>query len=167
MRKPPATPPAPRRNASQPVDSPWRRKASTSGPTPTPRPRRNGRTCLNRQGRKPPARSRRRRAQLRTQDRARQRRALEAEARQLAVTIAARLLARIPPQAATAALLEMLDAWLATLPAADLTNLAGAREPLEVATAAALDEAAQAACAAMLRRRLGDGLRLRFVTDPR
>jgi F-type H+-transporting ATPase subunit b len=100
------------------------------------------------------------------QERARQRRALEAEARQLAVTIAARLLARVPPQAATAALLEMLDTWLATLPTADLTSLTGPREPLEVATAAALDASAQAACTAMLRRRLGDGLRARFITDP-
>jgi F-type H+-transporting ATPase subunit b len=97
------------------------------------------------------------------QERLRQRRALEAEARQLAVTIAARLLARLPPQAATAALLEMLDAWLAALPAADLANLA--QGPLEVATAATLDEPAQAACTAMLQRRLGDGLRLRFVAD--
>jgi F-type H+-transporting ATPase subunit b len=100
------------------------------------------------------------------QERVRLRRALEAEARQLAVTIAARLLERIPPQAATAGLLQMLDAWLATLPAAALANLAGTGETLEVATAAALDEPAQTSCAAMLRRRLGDGPRLRFVTDP-
>jgi len=100
------------------------------------------------------------------QERARIRRGLEAEARQLAVTIAARLLARLPPQAATAALLQMLDAWLATLPASVLANLARAGETLEVATAAPLDEPAQEACTTMLRRWLGDGSRLRFVTDP-
>jgi F-type H+-transporting ATPase subunit b len=59
----------------------------------------------------------------------------------------------------------MLDPWLAALPASALANLTGAGNTLEVATAAALDEPAQAACAAMLRRRLGDGPRLRFVTD--
>jgi F-type H+-transporting ATPase subunit b len=124
------------------------------------------RTELLQQARQEAARTQQAAETTLDQERARARRALEAEARQLAVTIAARLLARLPPQAATAALLDMLDAWLATLPAATLASLAGTGETLEVATAAPLDEAAQVSCAAMLRRRLGDGPRLRFMGDP-
>ncbi|HQT75747.1 MAG: hypothetical protein B7Z80_00820 [Rhodospirillales bacterium 20-64-7] len=102
----------------------------------------------------------------RDQDQAQMRRQLEGEARRLAVAIASRLLARIPAQASSAALLQALDTWLAALPAAELRNLASPGETLAVVTAAALDPAAQALCADMLRRRLGDGLSVRFATDP-
>jgi F-type H+-transporting ATPase subunit b len=100
------------------------------------------------------------------QERAQIRRELETEAHRLAVTIASRLLARVPGQASSAALLQALDAWLTTLPVAELHNLATPGETLAVVTPAALDAATQTSCADMLRGRLGDNLSLRFETDP-
>ena len=100
------------------------------------------------------------------QQRGEMRRELEVEARHLAVTIAARLLDRIPAPALNSALLQSLDAWLTTLSPNELNSLAGSGEALEVVTAAALDPAAQATCTDMLRKRFGDLPAPRFVTDP-
>jgi F-type H+-transporting ATPase subunit b len=94
------------------------------------------------------------------------RRELEVEARHLAVTIAARLLDRVPPEALNSALLQSLDAWLTTLLPSELNSLAGPGEALEVVTAAALDPATQATCADMLRKRFGDLPAPRFGIDP-
>jgi len=88
------------------------------------------------------------------------RRELEVEARQLAVTIASRLLGRVPAQAVNAALLESLG----KLSADEWHRLAGPGETLEVVTAASLDAAAQTACTEMVRRRLGCSVH--FGTDP-
>ena len=100
------------------------------------------------------------------QERGQIRRELEEDARRLAVTIATRLLDRIPAQAASIALLQQLEPWLATVPAATLQGLAGPDGTLEVATAAALDADTQASCAGMLRRRLDTAGSFRFTVDP-
>ncbi|HEX2939867.1 MAG TPA: hypothetical protein VHO91_02395 [Rhodopila sp.] len=100
------------------------------------------------------------------QDRARMRRQLEDEASRLAVTIASRLLARIPAQATSVALLQALDAWLVALPATELRNLAEPGDALTVVAAATLDPVVQEMCTDMLRRRLGDNLSIHFETDP-
>jgi F-type H+-transporting ATPase subunit b len=99
-------------------------------------------------------------------DRARMRRELEGEARTLAVTIASRLVDRMPSQALNAALLQSLDTWLGTLPPEKLGALAQANEPLEVVTAARLDDPTQAACRDMLGRSLGGTPTLQFAVDP-
>ena len=96
-------------------------------------------------------------------DRAAQRHALESEARALAVTIAFRLLSRLPGPAATAAMLARLDADLAALPPEQLRALAG---PLDVVSAAPLSAEEQAACAALLARRIDPSLSLHFGVDP-
>jgi len=96
-------------------------------------------------------------------DRAAQRHALESEARALAVTIAFRLLSRLPGAAATAAMLARLDADLAALPPEQLRALAG---PLDVVSAAPLSAEEQAACAALLARRIDPSLSLQFSVDP-
>ena len=63
-------------------------------------------------------------------DRTQMRQDLEREAGTLALTIASRLVSRVPPRALTAALLQSLDAWLATLPSDRLADLAPpARNP--------------------------------------
>jgi F-type H+-transporting ATPase subunit b len=100
------------------------------------------------------------------QQRGQMRRELEVEARQLAVTIASRLLHRVPAEALTAALLQSLDAWLATLSPDELNALAEAGEALEFVSAAPLDTATRAACTEMLRRRFGDLPAPRFAIDP-
>ena len=84
-------------------------------------------------------------------DRAAMRQELDAAARALAVTIAARLLARLPGPAATAAMLDALGAGLAGLPEAELHALAAPGAPLDVVSAAPLNEAEREACAALLR----------------
>jgi F-type H+-transporting ATPase subunit b len=88
------------------------------------------------------------------------RRDLEVEARRLAVSIASRLLGRVPAQAVSAALVEALRA----LPAEEWHPLEGLGEALEVVTAAPLDAVAQAACVDLVRQRLGCDVR--FGTDP-
>jgi len=94
------------------------------------------------------------------------RRELEAEAQRLALTIASRLLGRVPAPALSVALLQSLDTWLAELPADELRAVAHPGDAVEVVTAAPLDAASQAACTEMLGRRLGKGIELRFATDP-
>jgi len=99
------------------------------------------------------------------EERAQMRHELEAEARRLALSIASRLLGRVPAPALSVALLQSLDTWLATLPADELRALARAGEAVEVVTAAPLDTASQAACTEMLGQRLGNGVELRFEVD--
>lgn len=96
-------------------------------------------------------------------DRAAQRSALESQAGELAMTIAFRLLSRLPGPSATAAMLALLDADLAALPPDQLRALAG---PLEVVSAAPLTAEEQAACTALLGRRLDPSLSLHFSVDP-
>jgi len=78
-------------------------------------------------------------------ERAQSQLALEARACTLAVDIARRLLARLPPAAITLAFARMLADDLATLPDAERQDLAAASDQLEVLTAAPLDAASQAA----------------------
>lgn len=99
-------------------------------------------------------------------DRVRLRRELQAEARDLAGTIAARLLARLPGPAATPAILAGLDDLLAALPEDQRRALASGAEPLEVVAAAPMSETDQAACAELLTRRLELAAAPRFRTDP-
>jgi F-type H+-transporting ATPase subunit b len=93
-------------------------------------------------------------------ERGQMRHELQVQARHLAVTIASRLLGRIPAQAVNAALLESLR----SLPGDEWRRLAGPGEALEVVTAVPLDPGAQAACTEMVRQRLG--CPVQFGTDP-
>ncbi len=99
-------------------------------------------------------------------EREQMRRELEKEARHLAVTIASRLLGRVPAPAVNAALLQSLGTWLADLAPHELWPLAQPEEALEVVTATPLDASAQAACMAMLAQRLGRTPTVSFGTDP-
>ncbi len=98
-------------------------------------------------------------------ERAQMRQDLEREAGTLALTIASRLISRMPPRALTAALLQSLDTWLATLPAERLADLAPPGETLEVVTAVPLDPPDQQACIDMLTRRLRRVPAVRFGVD--
>lgn len=91
---------------------------------------------------------------------------LEMEARDLALSIAARLLRRVPAQAVTDALLQSVETWLADLSTDQLRAFAQPQEVLEVVTASPLDGAARAACTKMLSRRIGDMPKPRFSADP-
>jgi len=99
-------------------------------------------------------------------EREQMRQGLEQDARHLAVTMAARLLGRVPPSAVNTALLQSLGTWLADLPPDQLQALAQPEDVLEVVTATPLDAAAQAACVTMLAGRLGHRPTLSFATDP-
>jgi F-type H+-transporting ATPase subunit b len=94
------------------------------------------------------------------QRRGQMRRDLEVEACHLAVAIASRLLARIPPSAVNAALLEALGG----LSVGEWRQLAGPGDSVEVVTTSPLDAATQAACADMVQQRLG--CPVSFETDP-
>lgn len=100
------------------------------------------------------------------QQRGQMRRELEAEARQLAVTIALRLLHRVPAAALNSALLQSLDAWLTTLSPDGLNTLAGPGEALEFVSATPLEPTTRAACIEMLRKWFGDLPAPRFIVDP-
>jgi F-type H+-transporting ATPase subunit b len=99
-------------------------------------------------------------------DRTRMRQELQHEAGTLALTIASRLVARIPTPALNAALLQSLDTWLATLPPDRLGTVAPPGETLEVVTAAPLDPQGQQTCQAMLNERFSRPPSIRFATDP-
>jgi F-type H+-transporting ATPase subunit b len=99
-------------------------------------------------------------------DRAQMRRDLEHEAATLALTIASRLVSRLPPRALNAALLQSLDTWFGTMPADRLADLAPPGETLEVVTPTPLDPPDQAACVELLNRRLGRVPTVRFSVDP-
>jgi F-type H+-transporting ATPase subunit b len=87
---------------------------------------------------------------------------LEHEAADLSVTIASRLLERIPSQILNRAFLEGVTEMLASHPAR--ASLLGA--PLEVRSAVTLDPALQAECRAMLARLIGGTPEPDFRTDP-
>jgi len=95
-------------------------------------------------------------------DRQAMRAALEREATGLALTIATRLLQRVPPRDLNRAFVETLAETLATHPARAL--MVGAEQ--ELRSAVPLDEAAQADARAILTRALGAAPRLAFRTDP-
>jgi len=100
--------------------------------------------------------------QVIARDRQSMREALEHEAADLAVTVAKRLLERIPVQALNHAFLEGLAEVLATHPArASLLNA-----PIEVRSAVPLDATLQADCRAMLARLVAGTPELSFRTDP-
>jgi F-type H+-transporting ATPase subunit b len=88
--------------------------------------------------------------------------ALEHEATELALTIARRLLERLPTQQLNRVFLEGLAGVLATHPARRLL----ASAPIEIRSAAPLDAASQADCRTMLARVLGGAPELSFRTDP-
>jgi F-type H+-transporting ATPase subunit b len=95
-------------------------------------------------------------------DRHAMREALEHDAADLAVTVAKRLLERIPVQALNRAFLDGLAEVLATHPArASLLNA-----PVEVRSAVPLDPPLQADCRTMLTRLVGGTPELSFRTDP-
>jgi F-type H+-transporting ATPase subunit b len=87
---------------------------------------------------------------------------LEHEAADLALTIATRLLERLPVQMLNHVFLQGLAEVLATNPARALL----ARVPMEVRSAAPLDAAGQAECRTMLARLVGNVGSLKFRTDP-
>jgi F-type H+-transporting ATPase subunit b len=90
------------------------------------------------------------------------RESLEHEAANLAVTIASRLLERLPAHTLNRAFLEGLAEVLATHPSrAALLNA-----PIEVRSAAPLDATSQADCRAMLEHLIGGTPKLNFRTDP-
>jgi F-type H+-transporting ATPase subunit b len=93
------------------------------------------------------------------------RRELEQQAAQLAVTIARKLLARLPARGVTLALIDSLAGVLAALPEAERQRLA-ASSALDVAAAVPLDEADQAACRERLATALGGAPVLRFAVEP-
>lgn len=95
-------------------------------------------------------------------DRQTMREALEREATDLAVTIATRLLQRIPPRELNRAFVDTLAETLVTHPARAI--LAGA--DLELRSAVALDETAQADTRAILTQALAAPPRISFRTDP-
>jgi F-type H+-transporting ATPase subunit b len=95
-------------------------------------------------------------------DRQTMRKSLECEAADLALTIAVRLLERLPIQILNKAFLEGLAEVLATHPGR--ASFRGA--PIEVCSAAPLDAASQADCRAMLARLAGPTPKLSFRTDP-
>jgi F-type H+-transporting ATPase subunit b len=84
--------------------------------------------------------------------------ALQRDAAELALTIAGRLLDRLPAGAVNAAFLEGLAAVL-PMPAPPCTRI-------EIRSAAALDDAAQAACRTMLTTWLGAPPGISFRVDP-
>ena len=88
-------------------------------------------------------------------DRAAMQDALTAQATDLAVSIARRLLGRVPEAAVTEALLRDLAVRLAQLPAEERLRLAGAW--IEIVTPTPLSEAQQAACTGWLCQALAGG----------
>jgi F-type H+-transporting ATPase subunit b len=94
------------------------------------------------------------------QEKSQIRRALESEARHLAVAIASRLLGRMRAPALDLALLESLSA----LPAEQWLTLAGPDQTLEVVTASPMDATMQAKCTDMVRKHLE--CRIHFDSDP-
>jgi F-type H+-transporting ATPase subunit b len=90
------------------------------------------------------------------------REALEHEAVDLALTIATRLLQRLPVRVSNQAFLEGIAEVLATHPSR--ASLSGNR--VEVRSAAPLDPASRRECEAMLARLLGRVSELTFRTDP-
>lgn len=95
-------------------------------------------------------------------DRQTMREALEREAADLALTIATRLLQRVPPHELNRAFVDTLAETLATHPAR--SGLAGA--DLDLHSAVPLDETQRADIRRTLARALGAPPRINFQTDP-
>ena len=87
---------------------------------------------------------------------------LEREANDLALSIATRLLQRVPARALNSAFLESLADRLATDPARDSST----GTAIELRSATPLDAAAQADCREILTRALGAAPQVGFRTDP-
>jgi len=94
------------------------------------------------------------------------RRGVLEQAAKLAVVIARKLLSRLPPKVATAALLEPLPAALAELPDEVRAHAAATGEPIEVVTAAPLDESGQTRCRTLLATILHGQPTVTFRADP-
>ncbi len=95
-------------------------------------------------------------------DRQNMREALERESADLALTIATRLLQRVPPRALNRTFVDTLAETLATHPAC--SGLANTE--FELLSAVPLDDTAQADTRAILTRALGAPARINFRTDP-
>lgn len=93
-------------------------------------------------------------------------RALRQSACDLAITVARRLLQRLPAKIATAALLDAVSAAMTQLPEDQRRNLATSEGPVDIATAAALDAQEQTACREIIARVLGRTPVTIFQTDP-
>lgn len=91
---------------------------------------------------------------------------LRQQACDLAIVIAHRLLRRLPTKTATAALLESLTAAVDDLPDEQRRDLAAAAGPLDIVTAAPLDDAQQMACRDMMCHVPGRTATVVFRTDP-
>ncbi|MCB9930247.1 MAG: F0F1 ATP synthase subunit delta [Alphaproteobacteria bacterium] len=91
-----------------------------------------------------------------------------AEAARLSVEIAGRLLRRLPPETVFLAFLEGLDHALQGLPESERTALAAAdgEHPVEIVTAAPLDEAQADRVRGLLARAAGAPVEPVFRTDP-
>jgi len=100
--------------------------------------------------------------QAMARDRQSMREALEREAADLALTIAMRLLQRVPPRELNRTFVDTLAETLATHPACS----ALASADLELRSAVPLDDTAQADTRAILTRALGASPRISFRTDP-
>jgi len=100
--------------------------------------------------------------QAMARDRQSMREALEREAADLALTIATRLLQRVPPRELNRAFVDTLAETLATHPA----RSALASVDLELRSSVPLDDTAQADTRAILTRALGASPRITFRTDP-
>ena len=100
--------------------------------------------------------------QAMTRDRRGMREALEREAADLALTIATRLLQRVPPRGLNRAFVDTLAEALATHPA----RSALASADIELRSAVPLDDAARADTRTILTRTLGASPRIAFRTDP-
>ena len=92
--------------------------------------------------------------------------ALQADARRLAVDLAARLLGRVAGPAMDLAFLPSAQARLAALTPEEKAALAPPGEVLTVVTAAPLDAAAEAVWTGALHRALPAAPQLAFATDP-
>lgn len=89
-----------------------------------------------------------------------------ADAAQLAVDIAGRLLSRLDARALQPLFLDLLLAALERMPTNDKAALAGAAGGVELVGAVALDEAGRKTIRAALGKALGAAVALRFSTDP-
>lgn len=89
-----------------------------------------------------------------------------ADAAQLAVDIAARLLARLDGAALQPLFLDLLLSAVERLPANDKAALAGAAGGIALVSAVALDDAGRAAVTQALGKALGGAVTLGFLTDP-
>lgn len=120
------------------------------------------RATILRQADEAAARLRRDAEQAIARTRQEMREALQHEAADLSVSIAARLLERLPAQTLNRAFLDGIAAALAESPAR--ASLASA--PIEIRSASPLDVALQTECRAMLRRQLGGEPQIEFRSDP-